>query len=191
MNVTYHHAEYDGVHWFSAEDNGEEIAHAHVLEKEEPGRQHVEIKTLRTDPHYRRKGIGSQLIEEVTNHFPDLELRLKAYRIDEDGTQTTDDIEEFYARRGFDRYQLEDGDPWWLGDYMTKPASSWTATEPADSAAARASESAAAGMRGTLSAWATGQTLDGLGQERRTVSTSASADRRRQQGPRQGRGQGR
>ena len=134
---TYHHAEYDGgVHWFSAEHDGEEIAHAHVLEKREPGGQHVEIKTLRTNPYYRRKGIGSQLIEEVANHFPALELRLKPYPIDEDETQATEDIEEFYGGRGFDRYQLKDGDPFELCDYMTRPASSRSAAEPAESAAA-------------------------------------------------------
>ena len=120
---TYHHTEYDGgVHWFSAEHDGEEIAHAHVLEKQEPGGQHIEIRTLWTNPYYRRKGIGSQLIEEVANHFPGLEMRLKPYPIDEDGTQTTEDIEEFYAGRGFDRYQLRGGDPFELSDYMTKPA---------------------------------------------------------------------
>jgi GNAT superfamily N-acetyltransferase len=133
---TYHHAEYDGgVHWFSAEHDGEEIAHAHVLEKRQPGGQHVEIKTLRTNPHYRRRGVGSQLIEEVANHFPGLELRLKPYPLDEDGTQTTEDIKEFYAGRGFDRYQLQDGDPFELHDYMTRPASTRPA-EPAESAAA-------------------------------------------------------
>ena len=121
--ITYHHTEYaGGVHWFSAEHDGEEIAYAHVLENQEPGGRHIEIKKLRTDPHYRRRGIGAQLIEEVANHFPDLEMRLKPYPIDEDGTQTTEDIEEFYAARGFDRYQLRDGDPFELSDYMTKPA---------------------------------------------------------------------
>ena len=121
--ITYHHTEYDGgVHWFSAEHDGEEIAYAHVLEKQEPGGRHIEIKKLRTNPYYRRRGIGSQLIEEVANHFPGLEMRLKPYPIDEDGTQTTEDIEEFYAGCGFDRYQLRDGDPFELSDYMTRPA---------------------------------------------------------------------
>ena len=120
---TYHRTPYaGGVHWFSAETAaGEEAGYAHVLEMAGPGGPHVEISTLWTGPFHRRQGIGSQLIEEVAGYFPDREIRLKPYPIDEDGTQTTEDLEEFYAGRGFDRYRLRDGDPWSLGEYMTRP----------------------------------------------------------------------
>jgi hypothetical protein len=76
------------------------------------------------DTRPRRSGAGSQLIEDVATYFPGREIRVKPYPIDEDGTQTTEDLDEFYAGRGFDRYRLKDGDPFELYDHMTRPASS-------------------------------------------------------------------
>jgi GNAT superfamily N-acetyltransferase len=188
---TYLHAEYDGgVHWFSAEHDGEEIAHAHVLGKQEPGGRHVEIKTLRTNPHYRCEGIGSQLIEEVASHFPGLEMRLKPYPIDEDGTQTTEDIRDFYAGRGFDRYQLKDGDPFELYDYMTRPASSGPGAGPAGSVAARTPESAPARALNPLPAWAAGKAPGERARGRRSLP-APGIDRVRQHDPHRATGRGR
>jgi GNAT superfamily N-acetyltransferase len=130
--VTYHHARYDGGrHWFSAEHDGDEIGHAFVLEQQGPGGPHAEIKRLRTNPHYLDRGIGSRLLDAVGEHFSGQELRLKPYPIDEDGSQDEGRLREFYSNRGFTDYQLKEGDPFELYDYMTKRASSAPPADPA------------------------------------------------------------
>lgn len=122
-SFTYHHVRYEaGQHWFSAEHDGDEVGHAYVIERQEPGGPHVEIKRLWTNPHYRRRGIGSRLLDNVGVHFKGRELRLKPYPIDEDGGQDEGDLREFYGNRGFGAYQLRAGDPFELYDYMTTRA---------------------------------------------------------------------
>jgi GNAT superfamily N-acetyltransferase len=127
-SFTYHHTPYQGgVHWFSADNrHGYEIGHATVVEPDGPAGTHVEIERLEVDRHYRRKGVGSQLIENVAWRFPGRELRLKPYAEDPDRGPTTEELYAYYACRGFDPYQLKEGDPWSLGDYMTRPAADST-----------------------------------------------------------------
>jgi len=128
-SFTYHHAGYDdGEHWFSAEYDGDEVGHAHVIERQGPGGPHAEIKRLWTNPHYRGRGIGSRLLDNVGEHFQGQELRLKPYPVDEDGHQDEADLRAFYRNRGFEDYQLKDGDPAELYDYMTKRAPPGPAT---------------------------------------------------------------
>ena len=148
-SLTYHHTLYErGQHWFSAEFDGDEIAHAHAIERPGPGGPHAEIRKLWTNPHDRGRGIGSRLLDQVSEHFKDQELRLKPYPIDEDGGQDEDELRRYYGNRGFRDYQLGEGDPFELYDYMTKGASSGSATELAGSPEA-----------GPLSAWAADQAL--------------------------------
>lgn len=136
-SFSYHHAPYEpGQHWFSAEHDGDEVGHAYVIERQGPGGPHAEIKELRTNPHYRGQGIGSRLLDNVGEHFKGHELRLKPYPIDEDSGQDEDGLREFYSNRGFGDYQLRDGDPFELYDYMTKRASSGPAAKPADASSA-------------------------------------------------------
>ena len=133
-SLTYHHTLYErGQHWFSAEYDGDEIAHAHVIERPGPGGPHAEIRKLWTNPHERGRGIGSRLLDQVSEHFKDQELRLKPYPIDEDGGQDEDELRRYYGNRGFRDYQLGEGDPFELYDYMTKGASTGSATELAGS----------------------------------------------------------
>jgi GNAT superfamily N-acetyltransferase len=123
-SFTYHHASYEeGQHWFSAEHDGDEVGHAHVIERQGPGSPHAEIRQLWTDPHYRSRGIGSRLLEDVAGHFNGRELRLKPYPAGEDGDPGEGVLREYYSNRGFGDYQLKDGDPSELYDYMTKPGS--------------------------------------------------------------------
>lgn len=130
---TYDHAPYEaGQHWFSAEHDGDEVGHAYVIERQEPAGPHVEIKELWTNPHYRGQGIGSRLLDNVGEHFKGHDLRLKPYPIDEDGGKDESGLREFYSNRGFGDYQLREGDPFELYDYMTKRAFSGPATKPAD-----------------------------------------------------------
>lgn len=132
-SVTYRHASYEGgQHWFSAEHDGDEVGHALVLEQQGPGGPHVEIKKLRTDPHYRGRGIGSRLMDNVGEHFRGRELRLKPYPVEESGDQDEGDLREFYRNRGFGDYELKEGDPFELYDFMTRRASSRPAAGPAD-----------------------------------------------------------
>jgi GNAT superfamily N-acetyltransferase len=152
-SFAFRHARYEGgQHWFSAEHDGDEVAHAYVIERLGPGGSHAEIKELRTNPHYRGRGIGSRLLENVGEHFKDHELRLRPYPIDENSGQDADGLREFYGNRGFKDYQLREGDPFELYDYMTKRASSGPAPEPAGSLKARAPGAAdaqrASGERG-------------------------------------------
>ena len=66
-SLTYHHTLYErGQHWFSAEYDGDEIAHAHVIERPGPGGPHAEIRKLWTNPHERGRGIGSRLLDQVS-----------------------------------------------------------------------------------------------------------------------------
>lgn len=133
-SFTCHHATYErGQHWFSAELDGDEVGHAYVLERQGPGGPHAEIEELRTNPHYRGQGIGSQLLDNVAEHFKDCELRLKPYPIDENSGQDIDGLREFYRNRGFEDYQLSESDPFELHDYMTKHSSRGPAPEPAGS----------------------------------------------------------
>jgi GNAT superfamily N-acetyltransferase len=121
---TYEHDAYDGgTHWFSAQhpDAGE-VGHAQVEEKEGPGGPHVEIKRLETDADHRGHGIGTQLLSNVEKYFPGRELRLKPYPLDEDGDQSTEDLEEYYGGRGFEHRPLREGEPTELYDYMHKQA---------------------------------------------------------------------
>ena len=121
-SFTYHYARYEGgQHWFSAEHDGDEVGHAHVIEQRGPGGPHAEIRRLRTNPQYRGRGIGSRLLDNVAEHFEGHELRLKPYPAGEDGDPDEDDLREYYGSRGFRDYHLEDGDPFELYDYMTKP----------------------------------------------------------------------
>jgi GNAT superfamily N-acetyltransferase len=123
-SFTYHHAPYDrGQHWFSAEHDGDEVGHAYAIERQGPGGPYVEITELWTNPHYRGQGIGSQLLDNAGEHFTGHELRLKPYPIDPDG-QDEASLREFYSNCGFGDYQLGEGDPVELYDYMTKRASS-------------------------------------------------------------------
>ena len=123
-SFTYHYARYEGgQHWFSAEHDGDEVLHAHVIEQRGPGGPHAEIRRLRTNPQYRGRGIGSRLLDNVAEHFEGHELRLKPYPAGEDGDPDEDDLREYYGSRGFRDYQLKDGDPFELYDYMTRPGS--------------------------------------------------------------------
>ena len=123
-SFTYHYARYEGgQHWFSAEHDGDEVGHAHVIEQRGPGGPHAEIRRLRTNPQYRGRGIGSRLLDNVAEHFEGHELRLKPYPAGEDGDPDEDDLREYYGSRGFRDYQLKDGDPFELYDYMTRPGS--------------------------------------------------------------------
>jgi GNAT superfamily N-acetyltransferase len=123
-SFTYHYARYEGgQHWFSAEHDGDEVGHAHVIEQRGPGGPHAEIRRLRTNPQYRGRGIGSRLLDNVAEHFEGHELRLKPYPTGEDGDPDEDDLREYYGSRGFRDYQLKDGDRFELHDYMTKPGS--------------------------------------------------------------------
>ena len=139
VSFTFHHARYEaGQHWFSAEDDGEEVGHAYVIEQQGPGGPHAEIKRLWTNPHYRERGIGSRLLDNVGEHFQGRELRLKPYPVDEDGDQDEGDLREYYRNRGFEGYELRDGDPFELHDYMAKRASCGPAAGPATAAGAAA-----------------------------------------------------
>lgn len=121
---TYHYARYEGgQHWFSAECDGEEVGHAHVIERQGPGGPHAEIRQLWTSPHYRGRGIGSRLLDKVAEQFEGHELRLKPYPTGEDGDPDGDDLREYYGSRGFRDYRLREGDPFELYDYMTRPGS--------------------------------------------------------------------
>jgi GNAT superfamily N-acetyltransferase len=132
-SFTYHHAVYEpGQHWFSAEHDGDEVGHAYVIQRQGPGGPNVEIKALWTNPHYRGQGIGSRLLGNVGERFTGHELRLKPYPLDEAGGQDEDSLREFYSKRGFGDYQLSEGDPFELHDYMTKRAASGPAATPAD-----------------------------------------------------------
>jgi len=123
-SFSYHHAPYEGgQHWFSAERDGDEVGHAHVIEQRGPGGPHAEIRRLWTNPRYRGRGIGSRLLDNVAEHFEGHELRPKPYPAGEDGDPDEDDLREYYGSRGFRDYQLKDGDPFELYDYMTKPGS--------------------------------------------------------------------
>ncbi len=131
-HITYEHDKYgDGEHWFSAQHpEAGEVGHAHVFERSGPSGPHVEIKTLETNPHFRGRGVGTQLLGNVEKHFPGRELRLKPYPIDEDGDQTTEDLEDYYEGRGFEHRPLQEGDDLDLYDWMHKQASGWD--EPCD-----------------------------------------------------------
>ena len=116
-SFTYHYARYEGgQHWFSAEHDGDEVGHAHVIEQRGPGGPHAEIRRLWTNPQYRGRGIGSRLLDNVAEHFEGHELRLKPYPTGEDGDPDEDDLREYYGSRGFRDYQLKDGDPFELYD---------------------------------------------------------------------------
>ena len=122
-SFTYHHARYEGgQHWFSAEHDGDEVGHAYVIEQRGPGGPHAEIRRLWTNPQYRGRGIGSRLLDNVAEHFEGHELRLKPYPTGEDGDPDEDDL-PLLGSRGFRDYQLKDGDPFELYDYMTRPGS--------------------------------------------------------------------
>ena len=123
---TYEHDEYgNGQHWFSAQHpEAGEVGHALVYEKDGPGGPHVEIEKLETDREHRNRGVGSQLLENVGRHFPGQELRLKPYPLDEDGDQTSGDLEEYYEGRGFEHRPLREGEPWDLHGWMHKQAGS-------------------------------------------------------------------
>jgi GNAT superfamily N-acetyltransferase len=130
-SFTYDHAPYErGQHWFSAEHDGDEVGHAYVIERQGPGGPYAEITELWTNPHYRGRGVGSRLLDDVGEHFKGHELRLKPYPIDADG-QDEGSLREFYSNRGFGDYQLCEGDPVELHDYMTKRAPSGPAAKPA------------------------------------------------------------
>jgi GNAT superfamily N-acetyltransferase len=139
-SFTYHHASYEpDQHWFSAEHDGDEVGHAYVIGRQGPGGPYVEVKELWANPQYRGWGVGSQLLDNVGEHFKGLELRLKPYPIDEDSGQDEAALREFYSNRGFEDYQLSEGDPFELYDYMTKRAPSG----PADVAPQHAAGAAA------------------------------------------------
>jgi GNAT superfamily N-acetyltransferase len=121
-SLAYHHALYEkGQHWFSAEHDGDEVGHAYVIQRQGPGSPHAEIKRLWTNPHYRGRGIGSQLLDNVAGHFKNHELRLKPHSTGRDGDPDEGELRAFYSNRGFADYQLKDGDPLDLYDYMVKP----------------------------------------------------------------------
>ena len=123
-SFTYHYARYEGgQHWFSAERDGDEVGHAHVIEQWGPGGPHAEIRRLWTNPQYRGRGIGSRLLDNVAEHFEGHEVRLKPYPAGEDSDPDEDDLRVYYGSRGFGDYQLKDGDPFELYDYMTRPRS--------------------------------------------------------------------
>ena len=137
--LTYHHALFEGgQHWFSAECDGDEVAHAYVIERQGPGGPHAEITRLWTNPHERGRGIGSHLLDRVSGRFKGQELRLKPYPIDEEGGQDESELRDYYSNRGFRGYELREGDPVELYDYMTKPASPGHAAELAGSVEVRA-----------------------------------------------------
>jgi GNAT superfamily N-acetyltransferase/2'-5' RNA ligase len=127
---SYEHDSYGGgEHWFSAQHpEAGEVGHAHVFERPGPSGPHVEIKTLRTDPDHRGRGVGSQLLANVEHHFPHSELRLKPYPIDEDGEQDSSDLEDYYGGRGFERRPLQEGDDFDLYDWMHKMPEKTAAT---------------------------------------------------------------
>jgi GNAT superfamily N-acetyltransferase len=123
-SVTYHHDSYEGgQHWFSAEHDGEEIAHAHVIEQHGYSSPYAEIKRLFTNPHYRQRGIGSRLLDNVAGHFGDRDLLLKPYPTGRDGDPDDDELRDYYSNQGFEDYQLKDGDSFHLSGYMTRPGS--------------------------------------------------------------------
>jgi GNAT superfamily N-acetyltransferase/2'-5' RNA ligase len=122
--VAYEHDAYPGgEHWFSAQDPEEgEVGHAHVFERQGPGGPHVEVRELRS--YHEGHGIGSRLLDNVAGHFKGSEIRLKPHPLDYDeDSPTTEDLEDYYRGRGFEHYRLKEGDPYSLGDWMSRQAS--------------------------------------------------------------------
>lgn len=121
--LTYHHDRYgQGKHWLSAQEDGDEIGYAYAIERAGPGGPHVEIVKLWANPYERGRGIGSGLLDLAGEVFAGQELRLKPYPSGEDGNPSGSELREYYGNRGFTDYQLKDGDPFELSDYMTRCA---------------------------------------------------------------------
>src|ERR1017187_6753486 len=94
-SFTYRYARYEGgQHWFSAEHDGDEAGHAHVIEQRGPGGPHAEIRRLWTDPQYRGWGIGPRLLDNGAEPFGGHELRLKPSPTGEEADPDEDGLRE-------------------------------------------------------------------------------------------------